>query len=223
LSWIEVAIETPARRILDQATWIRLAVLATLFGYLAIIWVSHFVPMPPVLTGPLALTGWLFLPGLYLLARLRRIDTRSRPPLREMVRPWALTAIFSALAAVALFLAIGWDVPNFCHGPVPVNCVKYYQWSTDNGRYYHSIEAGPQVEISQQMHIEEVGFDLRSAAAFGVLALGGAWVAAALFRTVSTRAIAGWCGSRRSSPDILLDQAPVDRDDFVKRSGADGP
>ena len=30
--------------------------------------------------------------------------------------------------------------------------------------------------------IEEVGFDLRSAAAFGVLALCGAWIGASLFR-----------------------------------------
>jgi hypothetical protein len=49
-----VAIETPAGRVLDQATWIRLALMATLVGYLAIIWVSHFVRLPPFLTGPLA-------------------------------------------------------------------------------------------------------------------------------------------------------------------------
>lgn len=188
-----VAIETPARRILHQAMWIRLALIATLFGYLAIIWVSHFVPLPAFLTGPLAFTGWLFLPGLFLLARLRRIDTRlsAQPPLRDLLRPWALTATFGALAAVVLILAIGWDVPGFCHGPVPVNCVKGYQWSTDNGHYYHSIEEGPQVEISQQTYVQEVGFDLRSAAVFGVLALCGAWVAAAVFRPVNTRAIAG--------------------------------
>jgi hypothetical protein len=188
-----VAIETPTGRILDPATWIRLVLMATLFGYLAIIWVSHLVPLSPFLTGPLALTGWLFLPGLFLWARLRRIDTRpsAQPPLRELVRPWALTATFGALAAVALFLAIGWDVPSFCHGPVPVNCVKGYQWSTDNGNYYHTIFEGPSAEISQQQYVQEVGFDLRSAAVFGVLALCAAWVAAAVFRPVSARAIAG--------------------------------
>jgi hypothetical protein len=193
LPWVEVAIETPAGWILDQAIWIRLAVMASLFGYLVIIWVTHFVPLPPFLTAPLALTGWLFLPGLFLLARLRRIDTRpsAQPPLGELLRPWALTATFGALAAVVLFLAIGWDVPSFCHGPVPVNCVKGYQWSTDNGHYYHSIEEGPQVEISQQTYVQEVGFDLRSAAVFGVLALCGAWVAAAVFRPANTRAISG--------------------------------
>jgi hypothetical protein len=42
-----VAIETPAGRVLDQATWIPLALMGTLLGYLAIIWVSHFVPLPP--------------------------------------------------------------------------------------------------------------------------------------------------------------------------------
>jgi hypothetical protein len=51
---VHVAIETPAGRVLDQGTWIRLAVMTTLVGYLAIIWVSHFVPLPPFLTGPLA-------------------------------------------------------------------------------------------------------------------------------------------------------------------------
>jgi hypothetical protein len=49
-----VAIETPVGRILDQATWIRLALIATLVGCLAIIWVSHFVRLPPFVTGPLA-------------------------------------------------------------------------------------------------------------------------------------------------------------------------
>lgn len=186
-----MAIETRAGQILDQTIWVRLVLIAVLLGYIAIIWVTHFVPLFPFLTGPLALSGWLFLPGLYLWARPRRIDTRTRPPLRELGRPWAVTAIFGALAAVALYLAIGWDVPTFCHGPVPVNCVKGYQWSTDNGHYYHTVYEGPQVEISPQTYVQEVGFDLRSAAVFGVLALCGAWVAAAVLRPVSTRAISG--------------------------------
>ena len=54
LSSVEVAIVTPAGQVLDQATWIRLALIATLVGYLAIIWVSHFVPLPPFVTSPLA-------------------------------------------------------------------------------------------------------------------------------------------------------------------------
>jgi hypothetical protein len=41
-----VAIETREGRVLDRATWIRLALMA-LIGYLAIIWVSSFVPLPP--------------------------------------------------------------------------------------------------------------------------------------------------------------------------------
>jgi hypothetical protein len=182
-----VAIQTPAGRILDQATWIRLAVMAALLGYLAIIWLCHFLLLQPSLTVPLALTGWLFLPGMYLWARLRRIDTRSRPPLREMLRPLALTATFGAFAAVTLVVAVGWDVPSVCHGPVPLNCFQGYSWSSGNGRYYHSIEEGPQVEIGRQTYIEEVGFDLRSAAAFGVLMLCAAWIAAAVFRPRSTR------------------------------------
>src|SRR5258706_6677416 len=124
---------TRKRPRIDQTTWIRIVLMATLVGYIAAIWVTHFIPLSSVLTVPLALTGWLFLPGLYVWARLRRIDTRSSPPLTEMVRPWALTATFGALVAVALFLAIGWDVPSFCHGPIPLNCVKGYQLSTANG------------------------------------------------------------------------------------------
>src|SRR5713226_7993438 len=174
--------------------------MVVLVGYVAIIWVSHFIPLSVYLVGPMVLTGWLSLLGLFLLARLRRIDTRpsAQPPMRVMLRPWALTAMFGALAAVALFLAIGWDVPSFCHGPVPVNCVKYYQWSIDNGRYYRTISDGPQAEISQQTYIQEVGFDLRSGSVFGVLALCAGFIGAAVLRPVSARAAGAVCAPSRS-------------------------
>jgi hypothetical protein len=61
--------------------------MATLVGYIAAISVTHFIPLSSFLTVPFALTGWLFLPGLYVWARLRRINTRARPPVREMFRP----------------------------------------------------------------------------------------------------------------------------------------
>ena len=173
-----------AGHLADLAIWIRLAVAVILLSYIATIWVSHFVPLSPSLTVPLALTGWLFLPGLFVLARVLRIDTRpsAQPPVKDLLRPWALTVGFGALAAIALFLAVGWDVPAVCNGPVPLNCFQEYQWSTDDGHYYESILEGPQTEISRQTYIEEVGFDLRSAAAFGVLALCAAWILAAVFR-----------------------------------------
>jgi branched-subunit amino acid ABC-type transport system permease component len=171
----------------DRAVRLRLVIIVVILGYLAIIVASHFVPLTVFLAGPLVITGWLFLLGLFLGARLRRIDTRpsAQPPIREMLRPWGLTAIFVAVAAVALFLAIGWDVPSFCHGPIPVNCVKGYVWSSDSGHYYHTTAAGIYAEISQQTYIQEVGFDLRSAAVFGVLALCAAWIGAAVFRPLS--------------------------------------
>jgi hypothetical protein len=171
----------------DQTIWIRLAIAAVLLGYAVIIWMSHFVP--PLLFGGglLALIGWLFLPGLYVLARLRRIDlSRSaQPPVKELLRPWAMTVAFGAFAAATLFLAIGWDVPNVCHGPVPVNCFRGYQWSTENGRYYHTTADGIHAEISQQAYVQEAGFDLRSAASFGVYAMCLAWLAAGVLRAPS--------------------------------------
>jgi hypothetical protein len=158
--------------------------VAVLFGYLVVISVSHFIPLPLFVQFPLVLTGWLFLPGLYVWGRLRRIDMRpsAHPPVTEMLRPWALTATFGALAAVALFLAIGWDVPSVCHGPVPVNCFQGYEWTTEDGRYYHTTADGTHAEISQHTYVSEVGFDLRSAAAFGLFAMCLAWVAAAVLR-----------------------------------------
>jgi purine-cytosine permease-like protein len=106
-------------RIVDRAIWIRLAIAAALLGYIAIIFVSHFAPFPLFLGGLMAFLGWLLLPGLYLLARLRRIDMSraAQPRVKDLLRPWVMTAGFGALAAVALFLALGWDVPGFCHGP----------------------------------------------------------------------------------------------------------
>jgi hypothetical protein len=173
--------------IADRAVRLRLAILVVILGYLGIIVASHFVPLPVFLEGPLVITGWLFLVGLILWARLRRIDTRpsAQRPMNEMLRPWVLTATYGALAGGALFLAIIWDVPSLCHGPVPLNCVKGYAWSTDNGHYYHTTAAGTYAEISREIYVQEVGFDLRSAAVFGVLALCAAWVGAAVLRPSS--------------------------------------
>jgi hypothetical protein len=174
--------------ITDRAVRVRLAIIFVLLGYLVIIVASHFIPLPLFLQPPLVLVGWLFLPGLYVWGRLRRIDTRrsALPRFREMLRPWALTAIFGALVAVALFLAIVWDVPGSCHGPVPVNCFRGYNWSTDDGRYFHTTSYGAAPsEISRQTYLKEVGFDLRSSAAFGVYAMCLAWIGAAALRLSS--------------------------------------
>lgn len=166
----------------DRTVRLRLVIVVALLGYLAIIVASHFVALPLVLEGPLVLIGWLFLPGIYVWSRLRRVDMSraAQPPARDILRPWGLTVTFGALASVVLFLAVGWDVPGFCHGPL--NCVKGYQWSVENGHYYHTISGGISTEISQPTYIHEVGIDLRSAAAFGVGALCLAWVAADLLR-----------------------------------------
>ncbi len=168
----------------DRAIWVRLVMMLVLLGYLAMVWESHIIPLPVSLEFPLALIGWLFLPVLFVWARLLRIDTGRgvRWPLKQMFRPWVLTATFGALAAITLFLAIGWDAPSFCQGPVPVNCVKGYQWSIDNGHYFHTTPNGTHAEISRQAYIQELGFDLRSAATFGVYAMCLAWLAAAALR-----------------------------------------
>jgi hypothetical protein len=177
----------PGRQI-DQAIWIRLAVAMVLLAYIAFMLGSRLIPLPAFLTFPLALTGWLFLPGLYVLARVRRIDTRpsAQRRVKDLLRPWALTAAFGAFAAAALFLSVGWDVPGVCHGPVPLNCFQEYQWSTNDGHYYQTILEGPRAEISRQTYISEVGFDLRSAADFGVLSLCAAWIVAGVFKRAST-------------------------------------
>jgi hypothetical protein len=166
-------------------------IVVVMIGYDAVIWVSHFVPLPTFFQPPLVLVGWLFLPGLYVWGRLRRVDMsrRAQPPLRDLLRPWALTAAFGALAAAALFLAIVWDVPNACRGPIPVNCFQGYQWSADDGLYHHTTPNGARAEISQQTYVQEVGFDLRSAAAFGVFALCLAWVGAAVLRRSPTTTV----------------------------------
>jgi hypothetical protein len=171
----------------DRTVWVRLVMAVVLLGYLVIILLSHLIPLPPFLEIPLPMIGWLFLPGLYVWARLRRVDMSraAQPPARELLRPWALTAMFGVLAAVVLFLAVGWDVPGFCPGPVPVNCFQGYQWSMESGHYYHTVPRGAPTEISRERYVKEVGFDLRSAAAFGVFALCLAWVAAAGLRASS--------------------------------------
>jgi hypothetical protein len=168
----------------DRALPARLLIATVMVGYLVVIWVSHFTLLPHSLQGPLVLIGWLFLPGLFVVSKVRRLDmSRSaQPPVKELFRPWAMTAGFGVIAAAALFLAIVWDVPSFCNGPVPVNCMQGYQWSVDAGRYYHSFHEGALTEISQQRYFQEVDFDLRSAAAFGVYALCLAWIASAGLR-----------------------------------------
>jgi hypothetical protein len=172
-------------RTADRAMWTRLVIAAVLLSYLAIIFVSHFAPFPLFLGGLMALSGWLFLPGLYLLARLRRIDLSraAQPRVKDLLQPWVMTAGFAAVAAVALFLALGWDVPSFCQGPL--NCTKGFQWSTNAGHYYHTPPEGTVAEISRQTYVDEVGVDLRSGATFGVYAMCLAWLAAGVLRAPS--------------------------------------
>ena len=168
--------------LLDRTTRVRLAITAVLLVYVLIISMSHFISLPLFLGSLMALIGWLFLPGLYLWARLRRIDLSraAQPPMKQFLRPLALTVAFGAVAAIALFLALGWDVPNFCNGPL--NCTKGYQWSANNGRYYHTTPDGTHAEISRQTYVREVGIDLRSTATFGIYAMCLAWLAASALR-----------------------------------------
>ena len=165
--------------------WVRFAIATVLVGYAVIIWMSHFVIPPLFLGGLMAIVGWLFLPLLYVSARLLRIDMRrpAQPSVKELLRPWAMTASFGALAAVALFLALFWAIPSFCHGPL--TCTKGYQWSTNAGHYYHTPPEGTVAEISRQTYIDEVGVDLRSGATFGVYAMCPAWLAAGVLRAPS--------------------------------------
>ena len=153
--------------------------IVVLLGYIAIIVATAAYPLPLYMEAPLVFVGWLFLPGLYVWSKILRIDTRASPhrPTRDWLRPWALTVAFGAIAIVAVYLAAAWDVPSRC--PVSLDCVKGYEWRTENGKYYHVIE-GVTTEISQKDYAQEIGIDLRSAAAFGVYALCLAFVATAV-------------------------------------------
>jgi hypothetical protein len=171
----------------DRAIWVRIVIGVVLLVYAVIISLSHFLAPPLFLGSLMAVIGWLFLPGLYLWARLRRIDMSraAQPSVNDLLRPLALTVAFGACAAVTLVLAIGWDVPSVCHGPVPLNCFRGYQWATEAGRYYHTTADGTRAEISQQTYVQEVGFDMRSTASFGVYAMCLAFLAGGALRAPS--------------------------------------
>ena len=149
--------------------------MAILLGYVVFIVMSHSVVLPPILDVPLVLVGWLSVLALFVWTRF---TGEHRPQeLIDLLRPFPFTIAFAIVAASALFLALGWDVPSLCHGD-PINCVKGYDWSTDNARYFHTTADGIHGQISANIYLQEVGQHLRSAATFGVFALCGAFVVA---------------------------------------------
>ena len=69
----------------DRAMGVRLVMAVVLLTYLVTIWFSHFALLPQFLEVPLVLVGWLFLPGLFVWAKVRRLDMSraAQPPVRE--------------------------------------------------------------------------------------------------------------------------------------------
>jgi hypothetical protein len=60
--------------------------------------------------------------------------------------------------------------------------LKGYQWSIQNGHFYHVTPDGLSEQISRATYIQEVGVHLRSAAAFGLYSLCLAWLAASALK-----------------------------------------
>lgn len=84
------------------------------------------------------------------------------------------------LAAAVAELAQG-NRDNSCRTHEAATCIKVDQWANKGGAYFNQYPYGvaggddanaPWVQISRAEYVAEVGTRLRSAAGFGVLALG---------------------------------------------------
>jgi hypothetical protein len=165
----------------DPVVRYRLGLTAELTAYVAAIILTGFVPLSPVLDVPLVLVGWISFGGLILWAGLGRRRYPTRDMLDTLLRPWPLTLTFAVLVVIASYFAIGWHVPAVCNG-IPLSCLKGYQWSIQNGHFYHVTPDGLSEQISRATYIQEVGVHLRSAAAFGLYSLCLAWLAASALK-----------------------------------------
>lgn len=170
---------------------IRFFLLALAGAYLFFMVLSHSTPLSPDLELPLALAGWL-----PCVAGVAVIGTREkrwpglgpRPSLRQVLAPMRARRgihLFGAVMLVVLAAcaaeALQGNRQDSCRSQDPAGCVKLDQWSAKGGLYFGSSPYdaarngdpnAPWVQISRTEYVAEVGTRLRSAAGFGLLALG---------------------------------------------------
>jgi len=164
----------------------RLVLTVVLACYVAGIIATGLVPLSPALDVPFGIGGWLLFAALVVWSLLQRWQLRSDAIIASLLRPAPLAGIFAILVLIASYFALAWQLPPACHG-ISLNCFKGYEWSSQNGRFYHVTSAGVAAQISRATYVAEVGVHLRSAAAFGVYSLCFAWAAATTLGTSARR------------------------------------
>jgi hypothetical protein len=145
--------------------------------YLGSIIVTGFLPLSPALDVPLGVTGWLLFAAPMVWGLIRRRTYRRDDLIADLLRPGPLAGVFAVLVLISSYFALAWQLPPACHG-ISLSCYKGYEWSTQDGQYYHVTVEGLRAQISIASYVSEVGVHLRSAAAFGVYSLCFAWAAA---------------------------------------------
>jgi hypothetical protein len=109
--------------------------------YLGSIIVTGFVPLSPALDVPLGVTGWLLFAAPMLWGLIRRRKYRTEDLIADLLRPAPLTAVFAVLVLISSYFALAWQMPPACHG-ISLSCYKGYEWSTQDGQYYHVTVEG---------------------------------------------------------------------------------
>ena len=133
-----------------------------LLCYVAAIVITGFVPLSPSLEIPLALGGWLCFAGLLVWGKTRRRRYSSRDLLRAIIWPVPLAIVFGVLVVLVSYFALAWHVPAACRAG-SMNCFKGYEWSVQQGSYFHVTPDGSSAQFSQSVYVAEVGTYLRSA------------------------------------------------------------
>jgi len=161
----------------DPQTVYRLILTVVIANYVAGIIATGLVPLSPALDVPFGIGGWLLFATVVVWGLFQRRKVGTDAIVASLLRPAPLAGIFAVLVLIASYFALAWQLPPACHG-ISLNCFKGYEWSSQDGRFYHVTAAGVGAQISRATYITQVGVHLRSAAAFGVYSLCFAWAAA---------------------------------------------
>ncbi len=183
-----------AYRLSVKIRWgIRAFLLALAGAYLAFMVASHGTPFSPGLEAPLAMAGWLPSAAFIVTGLIRSRGSKRLNPdigLRQRLAPMRgrydihlFGAVMLVVLAAAATEAFQGNRDDSCRSQDPATCIKVDQWAEEGGSYFRKYPydaAGdndpdaPWVPISRAEYVAEVGTRLRSAAAFGVLALAAA-------------------------------------------------